>query len=159
MTRHSRGDRRRERLDRRCDYSSLARIDARVARCDDDRVAIWRGAGATLAIARQPWELSPSISGDALVVTDGELAIAADASIYYRDDLTAALARARVVATGSTASHLILAAYRAWGADCASHLEGDFAFVIWDGAAKRAVAARDFSGKRTLYFAPLNRGG
>jgi asparagine synthase (glutamine-hydrolysing) len=117
----------------------------------DDRVEIWRGSGATLAVARQPWELSPSMSGDALVVTEGELAIAADASIYYRDDLTAALARARVVASGGTASHLILAAYRAWGADCASHLEGDFAFVIWDGAAKRVAAARDFSGKRTLY--------
>lgn len=125
----------------------------------DDRVAIWRGAGATLAVARQPWELSPSLSGDALVVTEGELAIVADASIYYRDELTAALARARVVATGGTASHLILAAYRAWGADCASHLEGDFAFVLWDGAAKRVVAARDFSGKRTLYFAPLRSGG
>jgi asparagine synthase (glutamine-hydrolysing) len=126
---------------------------------DEDRVAIWRGAGATLAISRQPWELATSIAGDALVVTEGELAIAADASIYYRDELTAALARARVVATGGTASHLILAAYRAWGADCASHLEGDFAFVIWDGAAKRVVAARDFSGKRTLYFSPLRSGG
>ncbi len=126
---------------------------------DDARVAIWRGAGALLAVARQPWELSPSMSGDALVVTDGEIAVAADASIYYRDDLRAALARARVVATGETASHLILAAYRAWGADCAAHLEGDFAFVIWDGGAKRVVAARDFSGKRTLYFSPLRSGG
>jgi len=99
------------------------------------------------------------MSGDALVVTDGEIAVAADASIYYRDDLRAALARARVVATGETASHLILAAYRAWGADCAAHLEGDFAFVIWDGGAKRVVAARDFSGKRTLYFSPHRSGG
>jgi len=66
----------------------------------DDRVAIWRSAGALLAVARQPWELSPSMSGDALVVTDGEIAVAADASIYYRDDLRAALARARVVVTG-----------------------------------------------------------
>ncbi len=124
----------------------------------DDRVAIWRGAGATFAVARQPWELSPSMSGDALVVTDGEIAVAADAAIYYRDDLRAALARARVVATGESASHLILAAYRAWGAECAAHLEGDFAFVIWDSASKRIVAARDFSGKRTLYFTSLGSG-
>ncbi|MEO6209920.1 MAG: asparagine synthase-related protein [Gemmatimonadaceae bacterium] len=123
---------------------------------EDDRVAIWRGAGATLAVARQPWELARSMSGDALVVTDGEIAVVADASMYYRDDLHAALARARVSANGSTASHLILAAYRAWGADCAAQLEGDFAFVIWDGGAKRIVAARDFSGKRTLFYSSVN---
>ena len=123
----------------------------------DDRIAIWRGAGAMLAVARQPWELSPTFSGDALIVTDGDLAVAADASIYYRNDLRAALARAHVGVTGATASHLILAAYRAWGADCAAHLEGDFAFVIWDAKSRTVVAARDFSGKRTLYYS--QRGG
>ena len=145
--------------------NSAALDDAAVRRAltamrarDDARVAIWRGAGALLAVARQPWELSPSLSGDALVVSEGEFAVAADASIYYRDDLRAGLARARVVATGETASHLVLAAYRAWGADCAAHLEGDFAFVIWDGAAKRVVAARDFSGKRTLYHSVFTNG-
>ena len=140
------------------DDTSIRRALTSMHASSDDVVAIWRGAGATLAVARQPWELSPSMSGDALVVTDGELAIVADASIYYRDDLRAALARARIAATGSTASHLILAAYRAWGADCAAQLEGDFAFAIWDGAAKRIVAARDFSGKRTLYHSVLAGG-
>ena len=123
----------------------------------DDRFAIWRGTGATLAVARHPWEMSPSFSGDALVVTDGDLAVVADASIYYRDDLRAALARAHVGVTGPSASHLILAAYRAWGADCAARLEGDFAFVIWDALTHTVVAARDFSGKRTLYYS--ERGG
>jgi asparagine synthase (glutamine-hydrolysing) len=141
------------------DDSTIRRALTAMRASSDDRVAIWRGAGATLAVARQPWELSPTFSGDALVVTDGDLAVAADASIYYRDDLRAALARAHVAATGATASHLILAAYRAWGADCAAHLEGDFAFVVWDAKARTVVAARDFSGKRTLYYSPRNGGG
>jgi asparagine synthase (glutamine-hydrolysing) len=122
----------------------------------DDRVAIWRGAGVLLAVARQPWELSPAIAGDALVVIDGDLAIAADASIYYRAELRAALERAGVAPTGSSASHLILAAYRAWGDECAAHLEGDFAFAIWNGAERRISAARDLSGKRTLHHATVN---
>ena len=125
----------------------------------DDRFAIWRGAGATLAVARHAWEMSPSFSGDALVVTDGDVAVVADASIYYRDDLRAALARAHVGVTGPSASHLVLAAYRAWGADCAAHLEGDFAFVIWDALTHTVVAARDFSGKRTLYYSERGGGG
>src|SRR5690242_19500636 len=125
----------------------------------DDRFAIWRGAGALLAVARHPWEMALSFSGDALVLVEDDLAVAADASVYYCDDLRAALARAHVGVTGPSASHLILAAYRAWGADCAAHLEGDFAFVVWDAKSRTVVAARDFSGKRTLYYSSQSHGG
>lgn len=136
--------------------AAIARSLAAMGAMADDRIAIWRGPRVSLAVARQPWEMSASFSGDALVVAQGELAVAADASIYYRDALRAALSRARITPAGDSASHLILAAYRAWGEECAAHLEGDFAFVIWDGAAHRIVAARDFSGKRTLYHSTVN---
>jgi asparagine synthase (glutamine-hydrolysing) len=139
------------------DDSAIRRALTAMRAAPDDRVAMWRGTGATLAVARQPWEMSPSFSGDALVVTEGDISVAADASIYYRDDLRAALDRAHVAITGNSASHLILAAYRAWGADCAAQLEGDFAFAIWDAASRTVVAARDFSGKRTLYHSMLGR--
>jgi asparagine synthase (glutamine-hydrolysing) len=141
------------------DDTTIYRALTAMRASSDDRFAIWRGAGATLAVARHPWEMSPSFSGDALVVTDGDLTVVADASIYYRDDLRAALARAHVGVTGPSASHLILAAYRAWGADCAARLEGDFAFVIWDALTHTLVAARDFSGKRTLYYSERSGGG
>jgi asparagine synthase (glutamine-hydrolysing) len=140
------------------DDATISRALASMRAAPSDRAEIWRGDGALLAVARQPWELTPTFSGDALVVTDGDLAIVADASIYYRDDLRAALARARVVPTGESASHLVLSAYRAWGADCAEHLEGDFAFVIWDAKTRTVVAARDLSGKRTLYHSMLGSG-
>ena len=140
------------------DDATIARALASMRAAPDDRTEIWRGEGALLAVARQPWEMSPTFSGDALVVAEGEIAVVADASIYYRDDLRTALARAGVTPSGASASHLILAAYRAWGADCAEHLEGDFAFVIWDAKARTVVAARDLSGKRTLYHSMLGDG-
>lgn len=138
------------------DDAAISRSLAAMHASDSDRVAIWRGPRVALAVARQPWEMSASFSGDALVVAQGELAIAADASIYYRDQLRIALDRSRITPSGDSASHLILAAYRAWGEECAAHLEGDFAFVIWDGAARRVVAARDYSGKRTLYHSTVS---
>lgn len=138
------------------DDAALTRALASMHAAADDRIAIWRRPRVALAVARQPWEMSASFSGDALVVAQGELAIAADASLYYRDALRDALGRARITPAGDSASHLILAAYRAWGEECAAHLEGDFAFVIWDGAAHRVIAARDFSGKRTLYHSAVN---
>jgi asparagine synthase (glutamine-hydrolysing) len=140
------------------DDSTIRRALTAMRAAPDDRVAMWRGTGATLAVARQPWEMSPSFSGDALVVTEGDISVAADASIYYRDDLRAALARAGVATSGASGSHLILAAYRAWGVKCAEHLEGDFAFVIWNAKTRAVIAARDLSGKRTLYWSQLGDG-
>ena len=138
------------------DDAAISRALSAMRSAPGDRTAIWRGPRVALAVARQPWEMSASFSGNALVVTQGELAIVADASIYYRDALRDALSRARITPAGDSASHLILAAYRAWGEDCAAHLEGDFAFAIWDGAAHRMVAARDYSGKRTLFHSTVS---
>lgn len=46
----------------------------------------------------------------------------------------------------------ILHAYEEWGDDCVSHLEGMFAFAIWDRARTRLFAARDHVGIKPLYW-------
>jgi asparagine synthase (glutamine-hydrolysing) len=45
-----------------------------------------------------------------------------------------------------------------WGEGAPRELEGDFAFVLWDRKSGRAVCARDFGGKRPLYYAALGAG-
>ncbi|GAA4035774.1 lasso peptide isopeptide bond-forming cyclase [Parerythrobacter jejuensis] len=49
-------------------------------------------------------------------------------------------------------ARLVLAAYRAWGKDCAARLEGDFAFAIHDPASGRTYCARDTLGTRPFYY-------
>lgn len=120
-----------------------------------DRAEIFRGDGVLLAVARHEWELATGYAGPVFVARDGELAVAADASLYYRDDLRHALAARRVSPAGDTPGHLIMAAYRAWGEECADRLEGDYAFVLWDGANRRLVCSRDFTGRRTLFHANI----
>jgi len=122
-----------------------------------DHADVWRDeeAGALLAVSRYSWELETSAGEDVLVLVEDDLVVAADAAIYYRDDLRDSLEREGVVVARDTASHMILAAYRSWGADCAEHLEGDFAFIVWDRRTRRICAARDFGGKRTLFFAQV----
>lgn len=51
-----------------------------------------------------------------------------------------------------TDPQIILAAHRRWGEDCASHLDGDFSFVIHDPASGRTYCARDAMGARPLYY-------
>lgn len=136
--------------------AALARVHAAMGPRGGDQTESWRsatGGAAALGVSRAHWEMDASFAGPVLVLREDELVVAADASLYYLPDLRRALAAAGVRVGGSTPSHFILAAYRAWGERCAERLEGDFAFVLWDGAARRVVAARDFSGKRPLFYA------
>ncbi len=81
----------------------------------------------------------------------GSLHIAASCRLDNRDDLLRALPSGMVTAMAPDAA-LILAAYRAWGEACVARLIGNFAFAIWDSAARRLFAARDSSGARQLFY-------
>ena len=122
-----------------------------------DHVDVWRdeASGALVGVSRYAWEREISPSGGVLVLAEDDVVVAADAAIYYRDDLRRSLESEGVVITGDSATHMILASYRAWGEGCAAHLEGDFAFIVWDRRTRRISAARDFGGKRTLFFAEV----
>lgn len=111
--------------------------------------------GAALAVTRHNWELSAGLSGDVWVLEEGELIVAADASIYYRKELTAKLAAKGIPVTGDTPSHLVLAAYTAWGDRCAEQLEGDFAFIVYVRRTRSVLCSRDFQGRRSLFYAEL----
>ncbi|MEA5420047.1 asparagine synthase-related protein [Spirulina sp. CCNP1310] len=54
-----------------------------------------------------------------------------------------------------TEPELLLRAYLAWGEACLTHLQGDFAFAIWDGRQQRLFCGRDQLGVKPLYYAQL----
>ena len=65
-----------------------------------------------------------------------------------RSDL---LSRGAILRNRSDAE-LVLRAYEAWGDDCPRHLEGEFAFVIWDARRGEAFCARDHAGLQPLHY-------
>lgn len=85
------------------------------------------------------------------VDASGTLAITADAVLDNRAALLAALAIDQPPAEVSD-SALILAAYRAWGEQCAARLLGAFAFAIWDAAKRQLFCARDHFGVKPFYY-------
>lgn len=119
-----------------------------------DKIETWAADGSRIGVCRYAWELDPDFADGVLVHADGQLVVVADASLYYRDDLIIALRSAGVEPTGRSPSHLIAAAYRAWGPAGVARLEGDFAFVLWDRREQRLIGARDLHGSRPLFFAP-----
>jgi asparagine synthase (glutamine-hydrolysing) len=52
-----------------------------------------------------------------------------------------------------TDTEVLLQSYLEWGEQCLQHLEGMFAFAIWDGARGRLFCARDRLGIKPFYYA------
>ncbi len=50
-------------------------------------------------------------------------------------------------------TEVLLAAYRQWGVDCQEHLNGMWAFALWDDSARRLFLSRDRLGEKPLHFA------
>jgi len=121
-----------------------------------EKTDLMSSGAATLGVARSSWEEKSDRGGPATVTRDRDCYIVADATLYYPKDLLRRLSGAGVEAQGDSASHLILAAYRAFGDECAKHLEGDFAFILWDSEHRKMVCARDASGVRSLHFARID---
>ncbi|MEN8176890.1 MAG: asparagine synthase (glutamine-hydrolyzing), partial [Pseudomonadota bacterium] len=86
------------------------------------------------------------------------LAVVFNGAIYnYRELRRELRSRGyRFFSDGDT--EVILKAYREWGSDCPRHLDGMFAFAIWDARQRSLFLARDRFGIKPLYYAPQTGG-
>jgi asparagine synthase (glutamine-hydrolysing) len=101
-------------------------------------------------------DLSPR-SDQPLVDKDLGLALVFNGTIYNYRELRAELMQLgyRFFSTGD--SEVILKAYAAWGEDCVRHLNGMFAFAIWDVVRQELFLARDRFGIKPLYYTVNSR--
>ena len=81
--------------------------------------------------------------------SDDGLSIVVSGRLYGQRELKMAIGEAHL--PGDAA--LILAAYRRWGADCLTRLDGDFAFVLHDLQRSVVLCARDAFGMHPLCYA------
>jgi asparagine synthase (glutamine-hydrolysing) len=124
-------------------------LSAAVAHRGGDGSGIWSDARAILAHAML--HTTPESLHEPQPHRDGDLVISADLRIDNRAELFEAL---DVEASIGDAA-LVLAAYRRWGSECVRHLEGDFAFAIWDTRERTLFCARDPFGVKPLVYAHL----
>ena len=83
---------------------------------------------------------------------DGRVTAIVNGEIYNHRELRKDLeARGHRWATNSD-SEVIVHAYEEHGLDCVRHLNGIFAFALWDDREQRLVAARDAFGVKPLYW-------
>src|SRR5437867_7914677 len=84
-------------------------------------------------------------TGDVLITFNGE--------IYNFPELRKQLEALGHRFHSRTDTEVIVHGYEQWGAECVMHLNGMFAFAIWDVRRQELFLARDRFGVKPLYYA------
>ncbi len=130
------------------DVSDVDAVLQRQAHRGPDGLRVWYDGTVGLAHAA----LDPTGYGamaEPLVEDGGRLAVVGDLRIDNHRELTRLLGMSSEQASDAV---IVLAAYRRWGIDAPCHLEGPFAFVIWDARQQRIFCARDHLGVKPLTY-------
>lgn len=83
---------------------------------------------------------------------DGELAITFNGEIYNCRELRRHLEKSGYRFRTETDTEVLLNAYREFGMDFLRHLEGMFAFALWDRRQRQLLLARDRTGIKPLFY-------
>ena len=87
---------------------------------------------------------------------DRTIAVVANGEIYNYVELTAELRAAGHTFTTSSDTEVLVHGFEEWGADVVQHLNGMFAFCIYDTRTGEAFMARDRAGQKPLYYQHKN---
>ncbi len=89
---------------------------------------------------------------------DGNVVIVFNGEIYNFPELRPKLAALGHTFRNRCDTEAIVHAWESWGPDCLQHLDGMFAFALWDRAQQTLFIARDRLGKKPLYYARTTSG-
>jgi asparagine synthase (glutamine-hydrolysing) len=85
----------------------------------------------------------PMLQGRQSIVFNGE--------IYNYRELRVELSMLGYTFKTSSDTEVLLQAWKHWGPDCLTRLEGMFAFALWDGEQEKLYLARDRFGEKPLF--------
>ena len=83
---------------------------------------------------------------------DGALTLTYNGELYDAGALRARLAGAGHRFRSNSDAETVLRSYEEFGPDCVHHLDGMFAFAIWDARQRSLFMARDHFGIKPLYY-------
>ncbi|MGZ8311521.1 MAG: XrtA/PEP-CTERM system amidotransferase [Allosphingosinicella sp.] len=138
-----------------------ARVEAMtevLAHRGPDGSGLWTAPGVGFGHRRLSIIDLSEAAAQPMVTDDRRTAITYNGEIYNFRELRAELeAKGHTFRTESD-TEVILAAWRQWGSDCLSRLNGMFAFAIYDAAADTLFLARDRLGVKPLFLTQLPDG-
>jgi asparagine synthase (glutamine-hydrolysing) len=126
-------------------------MSAALAHRGPDDQGCWQGTRACFGHRRLSI-IDLSGGGQPMSTADRSLTIVTNGEIYNFAALRAELEKSGARFWSQSDTEVILEAYRLWGTDCLQHLEGMFAFALWDERQQRLFCARDRFGKKPFFY-------
>jgi len=117
-----------------------------------DGIHHWRRANVALGqcmLRTTPESLEET---QPLTNEDESLVLVMDGRVDNWEELRRELLGKGAVLRTRADAELVLWAYEVWGRDCLSHIDGDFALVIWDARRQAAFCARDRVGNKPFNY-------
>jgi asparagine synthase (glutamine-hydrolysing) len=145
------------------DATLLERMRDRLAHRGPDGAGLWicRSGNVSIGLGHRRLSIIDPSNGGAqpMFAADGKVAIVFNGEIFNYIELREELKSQGAVFRSSSDTEVLIQAYLVWGEDCLRRINGQFAFVIWDGRSNQAFVARDRYGEKPLYYAPIAGGG
>jgi asparagine synthase (glutamine-hydrolysing) len=123
-----------------------------------DDVGEWWSENGCVGLAHRRLsiiDLSPS-GHQPMHDSTGTLSIVFNGEIYNFEELRRDLSAKGAAFRSQSDTEVILAAYREWGMECLSRLNGMFAFAIYDELKQVLFLARDRAGEKPLFYCNEN---
>lgn len=136
----------------------LARMRDTMTHRGPDDAGAWVAENGCAALAHRRLAIIDLSSGGHQPMMDekGDLCIVFNGEIYNYRELRHVLEQAGHQFRTASDTEVVLTAYRTWGVDCLSRLNGMFAFGLYDKVEKRLFLARDRAGEKPLFYAHLS---
>jgi len=100
--------------------------------------------------------LDPAAGRQPMTTVNGDLTVVFNGEIYNHADLRRELeAKGCRFQSDHSDTEVLLHGYAVWGEDLPLHLEGMFAFALWDKPRRRIFGARDRFGEKPFYYAAV----
>ncbi len=115
-----------------------------------DATATYRHNLATLGHTRLSIIDTSSLANQPMLSADGRYALVFNGEIFNYKALKQLCIEYNFITQSDT--EVILAIYAKYGIDCVKHLEGQFAFAVWDNVENTLFLGRDRMGEKPLYY-------
>lgn len=130
-----------------------------MARRGPDGSGVYAGGIATLLHTRLAI-IDPAGGKQPMALAHGQerYILSYNGELYNTQELRDVLTQLGHRFSGHSDTEIVLHSYAEWGEDCLSHLNGIFAFAVWEEKRKRLFLARDRIGVKPLFYAEQNGG-
>ena len=118
-----------------------------------DAGGVWISAHAALGHRRLSVIDLPCGAQPMAAPDSGDVALTFSGEIYNFTELRRELISHGHSFRTRSDTEVLLRSYLQWGRDCVDHLNGMFAFGLWDGRRQELLLARDRLGVKPLYYA------